>query len=93
MARAPEQGVGLGVVDDLLLHGIPPDARLHVAADAHDVVVGGGGMLRGLDERLAVETEIPVHLVDAPLECVVLGAGRCIEAYEDLKVMFMDART
>ena len=56
-------------------------------------LVGGGGMLRGLDERLAVETEIPVHLVDAPLECVVLGAGRCIEAYEDLKVMFMDART
>ncbi len=56
-------------------------------------LVGGGGMLKGLDERLAVETEIPVHLVDAPLECVVLGAGRCIEAYEDLKVMFMDART
>jgi rod shape-determining protein MreB and related proteins len=55
-------------------------------------LVGGGGMLRGLDERLAVETEIPVHLVDAPLECVVLGAGRCIEAYDDLKVMFMDAR-
>ena len=56
-------------------------------------LVGGGGMLKGLDERLATETDIPVHLVDAPLECVVLGAGRCIEAYEDLKVMFMDART
>ena len=56
-------------------------------------LVGGGGMLKGLDERLAVETEIPVHLVDAPLECVVLGAGRCIEAYDDLKVMFMDAHT
>ena len=25
------------------------------------------------------ETEVPVHLVDAPLECVVLGAGHCIE--------------
>ena len=22
------------------------------------------------------ETDLPVHLVDAPLECVVLGAGR-----------------
>ena len=43
-------------------------------------LVGGGGMLRGLDLRLAQETEIPVHLVDAPLECVVLGAGRCLEA-------------
>ncbi len=52
-------------------------------------LVGGGGMLRGLDLRIASETEIPVHLVDAPLECVVLGAGRCIESYDSLKVMFM----
>jgi rod shape-determining protein MreB and related proteins len=55
-------------------------------------LVGGGGMLHGLDERLARETGIPVHLVDAPLECVVLGAGRCIESYESLRVMFMGAR-
>ena len=34
----------------------------------------------------------PVHLVDAPLECVVLGAGRVIEAYDRLKVMFMGSR-
>jgi rod shape-determining protein MreB len=53
-------------------------------------LVGGGGMLQGLDLRLEQETEIPVHLVDAPLECVVLGAGHCVEAYDDLKVMFMD---
>src|SRR3712207_6526900 len=50
-------------------------------------LVGGGGLLKGLDTRLAAETEIPVHLVDAPLECVVLGAGRCIESYDALKVM------
>jgi rod shape-determining protein MreB len=56
-------------------------------------LVGGGGMLRGLDLRLEEETEIPVHLVDAPLECVCLGAGHCIEAFDQLKVMFMDART
>ncbi|MGQ0617609.1 MAG: rod shape-determining protein [Acidimicrobiia bacterium] len=54
-------------------------------------LVGGGGMLRGLDLRIAEETEIPVHLVDAPLECVVLGAGKVIENYERLKVMFMGA--
>ena len=53
-------------------------------------LVGGGGMLRGMDRRLAEETAIPVHLVEAPLECVVLGAGRCVEAFESLKVMFMD---
>ena len=54
-------------------------------------LVGGGGMLRGLDLRLADETRIPVHLVDAPLECVVLGAGKCLESFESVKVMFMGA--
>jgi rod shape-determining protein MreB len=65
---------------------------------AHDLIgqgiylVGGGGMLHGLDERVQTETELPVHLVDTPLECVVLGAGHCVESYDELKVMFMDAR-
>ena len=55
-------------------------------------LVGGGGLLRGLDERISGEAEVPVHLVDAPLEAVVLGAGRCIESYESVKAMFMDSR-
>jgi rod shape-determining protein MreB len=65
---------------------------------AHDLIVrgmhlvGGGGMLAGLAQRIANETEIPVYLVDAPLECVVLGAGKCVEAYDQLKVMFMGSR-
>lgn len=65
---------------------------------AHDLIVhgmhlvGGGGMLKGLAHRLAEETEIPVTLVDQPLEAVVLGAGRCIEAYDQLRVMFMGNR-
>jgi len=57
-------------------------------------LVGGGGMLRGLDQRIAKETALPVHLVEAPLECVVLGAGRCLESFDRLKDMFMGrART
>ena len=50
---------------------------------------GGGGLLQGLDRRLQEETSLPVHLVDAPLECVALGAGKCLEAFDSLKVMFM----
>jgi rod shape-determining protein MreB len=53
-------------------------------------LVGGGGLLRGLPERLTVETEVQVKLVDLPLESVVLGAGRCIESYDAMKVMFME---
>jgi rod shape-determining protein MreB len=52
-------------------------------------LVGGGSMLRGLDRRISKETDLPVHLVDAPLECVVLGAGRCLENFDSLKEMFM----
>jgi rod shape-determining protein MreB and related proteins len=68
----------------------------HAPAElAQDVIrhgihlVGGGGMLRGLDQRLQKATGVPVHTVDAPLECVVLGAGRCIENYDVLKSLFM----
>jgi rod shape-determining protein MreB len=56
-------------------------------------LVGGGGMLSGLDVRIATETDIPVNLVEAPLECVVQGAGQVIEHYDRLKGMFMGVRT
>ena len=55
-------------------------------------LVGGGGMLAGLDVRLSEATSLPVHLVNAPLECVVLGAGRCMESFDTLKSMFIGAR-
>jgi rod shape-determining protein MreB len=46
-------------------------------------------MLKGLDLRLARETDVPVRLVRQPLEAVVLGAGRMVENYEELADMFM----
>jgi len=86
---AIEEQVG-AIVDSVVkcLGMAPPElAQDLILQGIH--LVGGGGMLRGLDRRLAEETAIPVHLVDAPLECVVLGAGKCLEAFESLKVMFM----
>ncbi len=55
-------------------------------------LVGGGGLLRGLAERIERETEVPVRMSNVPLEAVVLGAGHVIEHYEALKGMFMGAR-
>jgi len=52
-------------------------------------LVGGGSLLKGFDLRLAKESEVPVRLVRQPLEAVVLGAGRIVESYEDLRDMFM----
>jgi hypothetical protein len=54
-----------------------------VSAEGQPHLVGGGGMLAGFAQRIASETEIPVHLVDTPLEAGVRGAGRCIAAYDD----------
>ncbi len=52
-------------------------------------LVGGGSLLRGLAKRLANETAVPVHVVDTPLECVALGAGRCLESFDSLRSLFM----
>ena len=54
-------------------------------------LVGGGSLLRGINQRLADGTAVPVHLVDTPLECVALGAGRCIESFEKLRPLFATA--
>lgn len=64
------------LAQDLILYGIH--------------LVGGGAMLRGLDQRLANETHVPVRLVDAPLESVVLGAGKCLESLDLLHGVFME---
>ncbi|MCB1255686.1 MAG: rod shape-determining protein [Microthrixaceae bacterium] len=55
-------------------------------------LVGGGSLLKGLDLRLSKECEVPVTTVRQPLESVVLGAGRVVENYEELKDLFMSAR-
>jgi rod shape-determining protein MreB len=56
-------------------------------------LVGGGGMLNGMDKRLSEESDVQVRLVEAPLEAVVLGAGKVIEHYESVQAMFMDGGT
>jgi rod shape-determining protein MreB len=53
-------------------------------------LVGGGGMLKGMDIRLSKEAEVMVRLVDSPLEAVAYGAGRVIEHYESVQAMFME---
>jgi rod shape-determining protein MreB len=55
-------------------------------------LVGGGALLRGFADRLQYETKVSVRMSPQPLEAVVLGAGHCIENYQALRGMFMDAR-
>jgi len=60
----------------------PPDLAQDVL-DTGLFLTGGGGMLRGLDMRLAQECEVPVHLTEQPLSTVVLGAGHLVDAMPD----------
>jgi rod shape-determining protein MreB and related proteins len=79
------------IIDSIVacLGEAPPDLAQDLIVNGIHLV-GGGALLRGLKDRLSLETEVHVKLVDLPLECVVLGAGRCIESYDALRVMFME---
>lgn len=62
----------------------PPDMGQDIV-DQGIALTGGGGMLRGLSMRIAEECDVPVHLTDQPLECVVYGAGKCLRTMHLLK--------
>ena len=49
------------------------------------LLAGGGALLRGLAERLASETNVPVTIAESPLTCVALGAGRALDEIELLE--------
>jgi len=48
------------------------------------VMTGGGSMLRKLDTLISKETGVPVFVVEKPLECVALGAGKAFELFKDM---------
>lgn len=61
-----------------LLERTPPE----LSADIFDrgiILTGGGALLKGLDERIARETHLPVHIADDPLTAVVRGSGKVLE--------------
>ncbi|MBR0158570.1 MAG: rod shape-determining protein [Clostridia bacterium] len=60
------------------LEETPPE----LSADVMDhgiMLTGGGALLGGLDRRIKIETGIPVTVAEKPMDCVALGAGKCLE--------------
>jgi len=73
------------------LERTPPE----LAADILDrgiILSGGGGLLRGLDQRLRDETNLPINVVEDPLTCVVRGTGKVVENLPDYMKMLLAGR-
>lgn len=65
------------------LEKTPPE----LASDIMDkgiMLAGGGAMLKGLDQLVNLETHIPVHIAENPLDCVALGAGKALDTIDKI---------
>jgi rod shape-determining protein MreB len=67
------------------LDNTPPE----LAADVMNrgiCLAGGGALLRGLDQLLSAETDIPVFVADDPITCVALGTARYLDQLDSAPV-------
>ena len=73
----------------IALEQTPPE----LAADIVDrgiVLTGGGALLKGLDQLLRDQTNLPITVVDDPLSTVVMGTGKALDNINILKNVCID---
>lgn len=61
----------------------PPE----LAADIMErgiMLSGGGALLKGLDKLIYSELHINTYIAESPLECVVLGTGKCLDMIDKI---------
>ena len=71
------------------LERTPPE----LAADIIDhgiTLTGGGAMLKGFDKLVNIETGMPVHIAENPLDCVAMGTGMVLDNLNELKDILTD---
>ncbi|TDJ53343.1 MAG: rod shape-determining protein [Ignavibacteria bacterium] len=74
------------------LERTPPELSADIL-DRGVMLTGGGALLKGLDERIKMETNLPVHVSEDPLIAVVMGAGKVIDNLNDYqKVLIRNRR-
>jgi rod shape-determining protein MreB len=71
----------VGTIKDTI-EETPPELVADIV-DQGIVLAGGGALLQGLDRRIAEATQMPVHVADDPLTCVVRGTGIVLESIDD----------
>lgn len=75
----------VSIIDSIktTLEKTPPE----LASDIMDkgiMLAGGGAMLKGLDQLINIETHMPVHIAESPLDCVALGAGKALDTIDKI---------
>ncbi len=67
-----------------VLEKTPPEMASDVV-DRGIVLTGGGALLRGLDELIAEQSNVPCQVADNPLDCVAIGAGAALDYLDVIK--------
>ena len=89
MAKALDKSI-LRIEDAIMetLSQTPPE----LAADIYNTgiyMAGGGSMLRGLDKRISMRTDLPVYVAEDPLRAVVRGTGITLKNIDKFKTILM----
>jgi rod shape-determining protein MreB len=74
------------------LERTPPELSADIL-DRGVMLTGGGALLKGLDERIRMETNLPVHVAEDPLTAVVRGAGKSIDNINKYSKVFIRKRS
>jgi rod shape-determining protein MreB len=67
-----------------VLERTPPEMASDVV-DRGIVLTGGGALLRGLDQLISEQTNVPCQVAENPLDCVAIGAGAALEYLDVIK--------
>jgi len=73
------------------LEQTPPE----LAADILErgiMLSGGGALLKGLDDRIRMEVNLPVHVCEDPLTAVVRGVGKVVDNFNQYSKVFIKPR-
>ncbi|MEK7569002.1 MAG: rod shape-determining protein [Patescibacteria group bacterium] len=81
----------VGLVESVkeVIETTPPEVLSDVMSRGI-ILVGGGALLRGLDELLAQTLHVPVYIANDPLTAVARGAGIILEDMEGFKEVLIE---
>jgi rod shape-determining protein MreB len=72
------------------LEQTPPELSADIL-DKGIVMTGGGSQLRSLDERIRQETNLPVNVIDNPLQCVCMGTAKIVENLDHYRKVLLNS--